>query len=221
MQPRPRLPPSRAGEPGARAGAVVFGSAARPVDRAIASPPDFELVQQRIAIDMDEVLADTAAHQLAWYERDFGAGITKRDLHGRHLHTVIPKEHHPRLREHLHHPEFFRGIPVMPGAQDAVRTLSERYEIFVASAAMEHPVSFNAKFAWLKEHFPEMSSSRWIFCGDKSVLGADYLIDDSPYQLVKFRGEPIIFTAPHNVHETRFRRVQHWMDAVSQLMAAP
>lgn len=174
---------------------------------------------QRIAIDMDEVLADTAAHQLAWYTRDFGPGITIDDLHGKSFHTVVPEAHRPRVREHLFDPTFFRDIPLVPGAIDAIRTLGERYEIFVASAAMEHPVSFNAKFAWLCEHFPQIAPTNWIFCGDKSVLGADFLIDDSPYQLVKFRGEPIIFTAPHNVHETRFRRVADWPDAVRQLMA--
>ncbi len=174
---------------------------------------------QRIAIDMDEVLADTASHQLAWYTRDFGPGITADDLRGKPFHKVVPEAHRPRVREHLFDPGFFRDIPLVPGAIEAIRALSERYEIFVASAAMEHPVSFTAKFEWLCEHFPQIPPTNWIFCGDKSVLGADYLIDDSPYQLVRFRGEPIIFTALHNVHETRFRRVVDWPDAVRQLMA--
>jgi 5'-nucleotidase len=167
---------------------------------------------------MDEVLADTAAHQLAWYTRDFGPGITLEDLHGRHFHSVVPEAHRPRIREHLFDPTFFRDIPLVPGAIDAIATLSARYEIFVASAAMEHPVSFNAKFEWLREHFPGIAPANCVFCGDKSVLGAEYLIDDSPYQLVKFRGESILFSAPHNVHETRFRRVADWPDAVRQLM---
>ena len=177
-------------------------------------------VVQRIAIDMDEVLADTSAHQLAWYERDFGPGLTRADLHGQHFHTLVPEAHRPRVREHLHHPTFFRDIPLMAGAVEAIHALSARYEIFVASAAMEHPVSFTAKFEWLREHFPDIAPSHCVFCGDKSVLGVDYLIDDSPYQLVRFRGQPIIFTAPHNVHETQFRRVADWPDAVTQLMGA-
>ena len=122
---------------------------------------------QRIAIDMDEVLADTAAHQLAWYERDFGPGITMADLHGKHFHTLVPEAHRPRVREHLHHPTFFRDIPLMAGAVDAIRTLSARYEIFIASAAMEHPVSFTAKFEWLREHFPDIAPSHCVFCGDR------------------------------------------------------
>jgi 5'-nucleotidase len=174
---------------------------------------------RRIAIDMDEVLADTAAHQLDWYIRDFGPGLTIDDLHGRHFFSLVPEAHRPRLIEHLNHPAFFREIPVMAGAKAAVDALSARYELFVVSAAMEHPVSFAAKFEWLREHFPSIPPAQCVFCGDKSVIGADYLIDDSPYQLVRFRQQPIIFTAPHNVHETRFRRVRDWPDAVAQLLA--
>lgn len=176
---------------------------------------------QRIAIDMDEVLADTAAHQLAWYERDFGPGPTAADLHGTHLSALVPREHRDRVREHLHDPTFFRHIPLMPGAREAVVALATRYELFVASAAMEHPVSFAAKFEWLREHFPMIPPSHCVFCGDKSIIGADYLIDDSPYQLVRFRGEPLIFTAAHNVHETRFRRVNSWREATTLLLEAP
>ena len=167
---------------------------------------------------MDEVLADTAAHQLAWYERDFGPGLTLDQLTGRHLFSVIPAERHAAVRGHLSHPDFFRQIPVMPGAVEAVLALSDRYELFVASAAMEHPVSFTPKFEWLREHFPMIPPARCVFCGDKSVLGADMLIDDSPYQLEKFRGEPIIFAAPHNALETRFRRVIDWPHAVASLL---
>ena len=175
---------------------------------------------QRIAIDMDEVLADTAAHQLAWYERDFGPGPTAEQLHGSHLSALVPVEHRARLVEHLHDPTFFRQIPVVTGAVEAVVTLSQRYEIFVASAAMEHPASFDAKFAWLRESFPMIPPSHCVFCGDKSIIGADYLIDDSPYQLIRFKGQPIIFSAAHNAHESRFRRVRDWADATAQLMGA-
>ena len=169
---------------------------------------------------MDEVLADTASHQLMWYERDFGAGPTREELHGLHLSAVVPEAHRPRVREHLSHPAFFRDIPLMPGAVEAVVALSERYEVFVASAAMEHPVSFAPKFDWLREYLPMIPPARCIFCGDKSVIGADYLIDDSPYQLERFRAAPILFAAAHNVHETRFRRVADWPEAVAQLLAA-
>ena len=79
---------------------------------------------QRIAIDMDEVLADTAAHQLAWYERDFGPGPSAEFLHGTQLSRVVPESHRARIQEHINDPAFFRDIRLMPGAVQAVVALS-------------------------------------------------------------------------------------------------
>jgi len=49
-----------------------------------------------------------------------------------------------------------------------------------------------------------------VFCGDKSIINADYLVDDTPRNLSRFNGEGILFSAHHNVYETRFRRVDSW-----------
>jgi 5'(3')-deoxyribonucleotidase len=38
------------------------------------------------------------------------------------------------------------------------------------------------------------------------------MIDDDPKHFQKFGGEGIVYTAPHNIHETRFRRVDNWDD---------
>ena len=46
----------------------------------------------------------------------------------------------------------------------------------------------------------------------KNIVKADYLIDDNPRQLAIFEGEPIIYTAAHNVNETRFTRVNGWKE---------
>jgi 5'(3')-deoxyribonucleotidase len=75
---------------------------------------------------------------------------------------------------------------------------------------MDVPCSFRPKYEWLRDHFPFIPNRNIVFCGDKSIIAADYLIDDNTRQLAAFRGEGIIFTAPHNVNETRFRRVDDW-----------
>jgi len=64
----------------------------------------------------------------------------------------------------------------------------------------------------LRRYFPFILTSNVVFCGDKSIIAADYMIDDNVRHLVKFRGEGILYTAPHNVRETRFRRVSNWND---------
>jgi 5'(3')-deoxyribonucleotidase len=167
---------------------------------------------QRIAIDMDEVVADTMGHFLAQYNARFGTVLTTNDFPGRHVFDVIEESHRAKALEYFQQEEFFAGIPVMPDSAEVVAALSQHYEVFITTAAMDVPCSFNAKFGWLQEHFPFIPTKRIVFCGDKSIVAADYLIDDNLRHLATFRGEGIVYTAPHNIHETRFRRVNNWQD---------
>jgi 5'(3')-deoxyribonucleotidase/uncharacterized protein with PQ loop repeat len=174
----------------------------------------------RIAIDMDEVIADTLGHVLEAYNHAFGENVTRESLAGRSPEEVIPEERGRAVAALVLGPGFFRGIPVIPDSQRVVRALCARYEVFIATAAMEVPVSFADKFEWLDEHFPFIPPSHRVFCGDKGVLDVDYLVDDSPRQFARFKGTPILFSAPHNRAETRFRRVSTWRE-LERLLLEP
>ena len=167
---------------------------------------------KRICIDMDEVIADAVAEHLLRYNTHFGESVTKADLHGKWLWDVVSAERHEVLEAYLRSADFFAVLEVMPEAQRVIGRLQGNYEVFIATAAMEVPTSFTAKYEWLARHFPAISASHIVFCGDKSILRADYLIDDNPRQLRRFGGEGILFSAPHNVAVKGFRRVDDWMD---------
>jgi 5'(3')-deoxyribonucleotidase len=98
----------------------------------------------------------------------------------------------------------------MADSQRVVKALAQQYEVFIATAAMEFPNSFGSKFRWLRRHFPYLPPTHFVFCGDKGILKADYLIDDQPRQLRRFSGEGILFTAPHNLNVNGYRRVDNW-----------
>jgi len=179
--------------------------------RIIANERDDNLeLMKRIAIDMDEVVADTMRRYLDLYNSDFGLNLTAEYFRGRHIFEAIDPEHVSKCMEYFHRADFFAEIPVMPGSQDVVRDLNEHYEVFITTAAMDVPCSFTAKFEWLEKHFPFISPSRIVFCGDKSIIAADYLIDDNLRHLRNFRGKGILYTAPHNVSDTEFPRVSNW-----------
>lgn len=175
---------------------------------------------QRIAIDMDEVVADTMARYLDVYNADFGLNLTREYFHGKRVMEAIDAAHVARARTYFQREDFFSEIPVMPGSQEVVRKLSERYEVFITTAAMDVPCSFSAKFEWLKQHFPFVSAKRIVFCGDKSIIAADFMIDDDPKHFRTFAGEGILYTAPHNIHETRFRRVNDWNDVREMFLSS-
>jgi 5'(3')-deoxyribonucleotidase len=165
-----------------------------------------------ICVDMDEVIADALGEHLLRYNRDFDSNITVEDLHGRWLWDYIPAERHSAVNAYTASEDFFEVLEVMPDSQRVLARLQTRYDVFITTAAMEVPTSFNAKFRWLGRHFPFIPPSRIVFCGDKSILYGDYLIDDNPRQLRLFRGEGILFSAPQNAAVTGYRRVDNWLD---------
>jgi 5'(3')-deoxyribonucleotidase len=77
---------------------------------------------------------------------------------------------------------------------------------------MDVPISFDAKFRWLRRHFPFIPPAQIVFCGDKGIIDADYLIDDRARHFEGFKGSPLLFSAPHNAGERRYPRVDSWKD---------
>ena len=49
------------------------------------------------------------------------------------------------------------------------------------------PNSLGPKYRWLQRHFSFIPPTHYVFCGTKSILRADYLIDDQPRNLTPLR----------------------------------
>ncbi|MFC0214231.1 5'-3'-deoxyribonucleotidase [Paenibacillus chartarius] len=173
-------------------------------------------MKQRIAVDMDEVIADFMSKYLRQYNEKYEDSVTPEQLQGKKLRHIAKCG--DEVYELLKHPEFFADLGLKEHSQDVLRELQERYDIYITTAAMEVPNSFNAKYRWLKEHFPFIPDMNIVFCGDKSIIRADYLIDDNSRHFQGFMGKGILFTAPHNVFETGYTRVDDWLQ-VRELFA--
>ncbi len=165
----------------------------------------------RVCVDMDEVMADTLSEHLRRYNQAFDDAITVDDLSGKGLWEVAPLDRQQQLRAFLDAEDFFEDLPLMPDAQQVLRDISSRFEIFVATSAMSVPNSLGPKYRWLQRHFPFIPPTHYVFCGDKSILRADYLIDDLPRNLMRFAGQGLLYTAPHNLTATGFMRVDNWI----------
>ncbi|WP_197719136.1 5' nucleotidase, NT5C type [Paenibacillus baekrokdamisoli] len=160
---------------------------------------------------MDEVIADFNSKHLRLFNRDYNENITIEDLRETRLRLLRPHLT-SEIINYLNDPTFFRDLDVMEDSQEVIQELSKHYEIFITTAAMEHPSSFNAKYEWLKEHFGFLNEMNFVFCGNKSIIHADYLIDDNARHFEGFGGQGILFTAPHNLVETRYVRVNNWKE---------
>lgn len=172
-------------------------------------------MKKSIAIDMDNVIVDIETNWIGWYEKEFGVRIDKQDLLGIPEDDAFPDP--VAARSLIYKTGFFRDAPMIQGAAEAVLKLQENYDIFIVSAAMEFPNSLIEKHDWLNEHFPFISWKNIVFCGDKRIIDTDYLIDDHLKNLDFCKGTPILFTASHNVHVTKHKRVNNWNEALALL----
>jgi 5'(3')-deoxyribonucleotidase len=170
----------------------------------------------RIAIDMDGVMADTTQQFINYYAKKYGVTVDKDTLNGKSETGGYPHDE-ATIRSLLYEPDFFRTKPVIKDSQEVIRALQDKYEVFIVSAAIEFPTSLNEKLLWLEEHYPFISWQHIVFCGSKTIVQADYMIDDHIKNLQYFKGEGLMFTAPHNILCTDYKRVNTW-EEVGQLL---
>lgn len=168
--------------------------------------------RKTIALDMDEVIAAVAPKFLAIYEERYGRKLEKEEYWGKKIYQIPGVQD---IRNSLFEKGFFRDLPVMPGSQEGVKELMKNYEVYITTAAQEFRNCLEDKYDWLEEHFPFIHWKQFIFCGDKSVLGMDYMIDDHIHNLETFRGKGLLFTASHNIGEEGFTRVNNWTEVVA------
>ena len=166
----------------------------------------------RICVDMDEVMADTLGEHLRRYNESFDEQIMIADLRGKGLWDVVREDRLEDLRAIIQAEDFFEDLGVMPDSQNVLHDLTKRFEVFIATQAMSVPNSFGPKYRWLRRHFPFIAPTNYVFCGDKSILLADYLIDDTFRHFERFRGKGILFTAPHNAEIRGVHRVASWRE---------
>ena len=169
-------------------------------------------MRKSIAIDMDQVIANMYKKLAVSYNELFGANMTEEEFLNAPQDS-LSKEQFKLLLDQANDPDYYRDMELMdPDAVEVIRELNEHFDIYIATAAMEVPGSFNAKYDWLREHFPFLDTQKFVFCGTKAVIHTDYLIDDSLNQLKVFSGQGILYGMPYNKHVEGYPRVENWKE---------
>ena len=174
---------------------------------------------KRIAIDMDDVMADTTVKIIQQINQLTNSSYTYEMLMSSD--TALKQSFYDLYLNNnsfLWEPGFFTDIPVKKDAVEVIAELQKTYEIFIVSAATEFPNSLVEKLDWMKLHFPFITWKHIVFCGHKHMIQADYLIDDHEKNLTTFTGTPLLFSAPHNLHLKEFERVASWIDVKNKFI---
>lgn len=173
--------------------------------------------RQRIAVDMDDVIAHTIDKFAEIYRREHNIDLNEQVLYGKEIREVLPHNIKHTVSEYVNEPGFFRHITVMPGSQRVLRELSGKYEVYIVSAAMEFKNSLIDKYEWLAEHFPFIPWTHIIFCGHK-IVNVDVIIDDRIRNFTGFEGRKLLYSSPHNMLVEGYERVNNWDEVADKLL---
>ena len=78
----------------------------------------------RIAVDMDEVIADYFGEQVARYESWSGTAVDISATEGKRLRECVPPEHREFISRLPRTPGFFGNLKMIKGSRDALQILS-------------------------------------------------------------------------------------------------
>ena len=169
-------------------------------------------------VDMDEVFADTYNAHLSRYNAEYNEKLTALDCMGKEVWQCVPETRQRSVHEHARTDGFFTELEPIKDSKEVLKELSLKYNVFVASAAMQFPNSLREKSDWLDKHYPFIHWKNRILCGSKHILFGDILIDDRSYNLENFNGRKILFTSPHNVYTTGYERADNWLEIADTLL---
>jgi 5'-nucleotidase len=114
------------------------------------------------------------------------------------------------------------NLELLDGAVEGYKQLVRRAEVFVVTAPFKREKNWiNDRNYYLNKHFG-IAADRIIHTSHKYLIRADILVDDKLQNLVDWHknnpnGLPILFTAPHNLEDTTFQRVNNWEELTSLL----
>jgi len=167
----------------------------------------------RIGVDVDDVLYLCNQHAVDMLARD-------RNLDGLDLYDIDswgPGGTNPILDERLAYfsqPDFVLGQPLIPGAQEFIKKLSNKGEVFFVTAVGSN--CMNERARRLIADFPQVPGRNILIGARKDLIALDILLDDGAHNILGSCAKyPVLFRRPWNNNLTGLLAVNSYDDFLS------
>lgn len=140
--------------------------------------------KKKLLVDMDGIIADFFTPLFRDYKRLTGETVVMDQILGWDMAKYVGQGE--VLIDLFHQPGFFLKLKPLPGAIWALKRLSKRYDIIIASYACT-PSAASEKVSWCKKHLPFISIDSLILCHRKELIRGDAIIDDGLHNAMGYR----------------------------------
>lgn len=176
----------------------------------------------RILIDMDGVIADFDSEFLRrWRERypdKFYVPLAERTTF--YVKEQYPDELKPLASEIIWEPGFFRDMMPVDGGREALFEMNKMgFEVYICTSPLStYKNCVLEKFEWVDKVLGSQWVDRLLLTKDKTLIKADYLIDDKP-NITGVEDMPswehIVYDCPYNRGVNK-RRItwENWKDVL-------
>ena len=155
----------------------------------------FKNFKFRVGLDVDDVLFPCMelAAKMANEEYHLEPPITLDEITSWELAT----ERLSIIKEYFKRADFFEAQTPLEGAQDFVRQLSKRAEVFFTTAIP--PEYMGLRSAQLQRFFPWVPAENYIPVYRKDVVDMDFTLDDGSHNILASNAKyPVLFRRPWN-----------------------
>ena len=143
-----------------------------------------------IGCDMDGILADCTPWWLENIFLDHGImmDVAQIDQWSLHKCGALQDLGAEKVYAYLQKPGFFRNMPPIPEAVEALHRIARNHNVFIISSP-SGPVSAKEKYEWLAEYCPEIKLPNICLFPTKTMVQLDVLIDDHPQTVVDYHAK--------------------------------
>lgn len=165
-----------------------------------------------VALDVDDVCLELMENWLKFYNHDFNDFLTSNDITAWDIGKFVKPNARKYIYRYIEEPEVFLTAHPVEGALQGVKILkSAGFRVVYVTA--NNPEK--AKETWLMDNGFMEDRSDFYQAYDKSLIHADFLLDDKYDNVVSFKyGVGCLFSRPTNQHYLHHNRVNSWPEFI-------